>query len=64
MFFINVVVQIHFSLLKKLYSDKDGKVTENLVEKWENEINESIIKESHEIYKCSVTCTSFFKLDK
>lgn len=52
-----------YSITRKLWSDENGKVTEDVVDKWENDIRESVLKEDYTVCRCGVLCTSFFKLD-
>lgn len=52
-----------YSITRKLWSDENRKVTEDVVDKWENDIRESVLKEDYTVCRCGVLCTSFFKLD-
>lgn len=48
---------------KRLWSDKNGKVTEDVVDEWEVHFTKSILETNFSVRKCNVICTSFFKLD-
>lgn len=56
---IKVIANFHISLIckdssrysitRKLWSDENGKVTEDVVDKWENDIRESVLKEDYTV---------------
>lgn len=48
---------------KRLWSDENGKVTEDVVDEWEASFIKYLLKEHYNIRSCNVICTSFFKLD-
>lgn len=52
-----------FSETKRLWSDEKGKVTEDVIDKWETMFIKSILRTDYHVGKCGVVCTSFFKLD-
>lgn len=53
-----------FSETKRMWSDENGKVTEDVIDEWEAHFIKSILKADYSVRKCNVICTSFFKLDK
>ena len=52
-----------FSETQRMWSDEAGKVTEDVIDKWEAHFIEHILKENYNIRSCNAICTSFFKLD-
>lgn len=52
-----------FSETKRMWSNEDGKVTEDVVDEWEVHFINSILESDYSVRKCNVICTSFFKLD-
>lgn len=52
-----------YDITEKLWSDDEGKVTEDVVNKWEETIKESKLKTDCTVRECAVICTAFFKLD-
>lgn len=53
----------YYDITEKLWSDDEGKVTEDVVNEWEETIKESKLKTDYTVLECAVICTAFFKLD-
>lgn len=72
---VRIIANFHISLeyndgsysciseTKRLWSDENGKVTEDVVDEWEAHFIKSILETDFSVRKCNVICTSFFKLD-
>ena len=52
-----------FSETKRMWSNENGKVTEDVVDELEAHFTKSILEADYSVRKCNVICTSFFKLD-
>lgn len=52
-----------FSEAKRMWSDENGKVTEDVIYEWKAHFTKSILEADYSVRKCNVICTSFFKLD-
>lgn len=53
----------YYDITEKLWSDDEGKVTEDVVNEWEKNIKEFKLKTDYTVRDCAVICTAFFKLD-
>lgn len=53
-----------YDITQRMKSDKYGKVTENVINEWENTVKTTLMQKDDTISHCGVECTSFFKLDK
>lgn len=71
-----VIANFHISLIyedgsytahditQRMKSDKYGKVTENVINDWENTVKTTLMQKDNTISHCGVECISFFKLDR
>lgn len=53
-----------YAITQRMKSDKYGKVTESVINEWENTVKTTLMQKDDTISHCGVECTSFFKLDK